>query len=148
MFGVGVINGFISDFLVLDERATENVVHNTIRRMYRSMHVENGGDDHRAARQVCPSLDDHYRAYMQFAGQVVSACRTDHYTASSTTILTECVQHAMLLFGGRAFESVGRGSVVARLNSEVHGIACAGGTYDVLINTVARAMGLSGQSSL
>jgi hypothetical protein len=82
VFGVDLINGVISDFLALDERATENVVPNTIRRMYRSMHVENGGDDYRAARQVCPSLDGHYRAYLQFAGQVVSACRTDHYTTA------------------------------------------------------------------
>ena len=62
------------------------------------------------------------------------------FKATATHALTECVRHAMVLFGGRAFELTGQGAVVARLNTEVHGMQCAGGTYDVLMDGVARTM--------
>ncbi len=63
------------------------------------------------------------------------------FKASAICALTECVrQIAMVLFGGRAFELTGHGAVVARLNTEVHGMQCAGGTYDVLMDGVARVM--------
>jgi alkylation response protein AidB-like acyl-CoA dehydrogenase len=62
------------------------------------------------------------------------------FKATATHVLTECVRHAMILLGGRAFELTGHGAVVARLNTEVHGIQCAGGTYDVLMDGVARTM--------
>jgi alkylation response protein AidB-like acyl-CoA dehydrogenase len=70
------------------------------------------------------------------------------FKAVSTTALAECVQHAMILMGGRAFETSGQGHTVARLHSEVHGMACAGGTYDVLMDGVARAMLAAFRSSL
>ena len=62
------------------------------------------------------------------------------FKATATHVLTECVRHAMILLGGRAFELTGYGATVARLNTEVHGIQCAGGTYDVLMDGVARTM--------
>jgi alkylation response protein AidB-like acyl-CoA dehydrogenase len=70
------------------------------------------------------------------------------FKATATLALTDCVQHAMLLFGGRAFEAAGKGGIIGRLHAEVHGMACAGGTYDVLMDGVARSMLLSMHSSL
>ncbi len=55
---------------------------------------------------------------------------------------------SVTLFGGRAFEATGQGGIIGRLNAEVHGMACAGGTYDVLMDGVARSMLLSMHSSL
>ena len=70
------------------------------------------------------------------------------FKATAVVALTDCIQHAMLLFGGRAFEVTGKGGIIGRLNAEVHGMACAGGTYDVLMDGVARSMLLSMRSSL
>lgn len=60
------------------------------------------------------------------------------FKACCVASLQTCIQHASLLFGGRAFETIGKGAIIAKLRSEVHGMQCAGGTYDLLMETVAR----------
>ena len=65
------------------------------------------------------------------------------FKAMCTSVLSKCIQSASILFGGRAFEKNGPGAIIARLQSEVHAMHCAGGTHDVLMEQVARNMLMS-----
>ena len=62
------------------------------------------------------------------------------FKAAATGVLVDCLRHAMVLFGGRAFETRGEGRGIAALHTQAHGMECAGGTSDVLMCFAAKVM--------
>ena len=69
---------------------------------------------------------------------MVLAADTATFKAKATDIASTCIRHAQMIFGGRAFETRGPGARIVRLHRQIHGMHCAGGTHDVLMNAAAR----------
>ena len=71
---------------------------------------------------------------------LILASETAIFKAKSTEVATKCIENAQLIFGGRAFEKTGPGSRIQELHSQIHGMKCAGGTYDVLMNFASKVL--------
>ena len=68
------------------------------------------------------------------------AAKTAIFKGNATTVATLCIQNAQLILGGRAFERCGRGKCIADLHDQIHGMKCAGGTVDVLMNAASKIL--------
>jgi alkylation response protein AidB-like acyl-CoA dehydrogenase len=60
------------------------------------------------------------------------------FKIKANEVAMKCVESASQIFGGRAYEKTGPGSTIERLHRETHGLNCAGGTHDVLMDGAVR----------
>ena len=72
------------------------------------------------------------------AMDMVLAADTTLFKIKANKAAMFCVENAAQIFGGRAYEKTGPGGVIERLHRETHGLNCAGGTHDVLMDGAVR----------
>ena len=76
------------------------------------------------------------------------AARAALFKVGAVRLAGDCVREAQLIFGGLAFERTGPGKDIARFADELHGMHCAGGIDDPLLDGAARAALLGAGSKL